>query len=101
MMYIAESFECPLGKVTKIWWRHKYQDATGNLSHIHSLIWIENECREDMLDRIRGSIGGVIQPSEVPGVIANGLLKNDEEAEAVREHARRVLIHTHSLRCLH
>ena len=38
MTYIAKSEEQPLGKVEHIWWRHEYQSAKANLSHIHALI---------------------------------------------------------------
>jgi hypothetical protein len=38
MTYIAKSDEHPLGKVENIWWRHEYQTAKANLSHIHALI---------------------------------------------------------------
>ena len=31
------------GRVRKIWWRHEYQDGVGNLSRIHSLIWLEDQ----------------------------------------------------------
>jgi hypothetical protein len=56
MTYIAESFERPLGKGKNVWWRHEYQDATGNLSHIHSLIWIEHDCLEDTLDQLEARL---------------------------------------------
>lgn len=46
MHYIAKSPERPLGKVKKIWWRHEYQETKGNLSHIHCLIWIEEDDEE-------------------------------------------------------
>ena len=41
MNYIKNSPEKPLGKITRIWWRHEYQETKGNLSHIHALIWVD------------------------------------------------------------
>ena len=27
----------------KIWWRHEYQETQGNLSHIHALLWTDDD----------------------------------------------------------
>ena len=48
MTYISKSDEHPLGKVEDIWWRHEYQTAKANLSHIHALIRLaETESEAD------------------------------------------------------
>ena len=31
--------ELEVGDVWRVWWRHECQDTTGNLGHIHAVIW--------------------------------------------------------------
>jgi len=99
MKYIANSPEEPLGRVRKIWWRHEYQDGVGNLSHIHSLIWLEDESMECSMDRIRGSIAELIREEEVDPLIEEGLIRSFRDVDDIREHGARVLRHTCSPRC--
>ena len=101
MLYIAKSPEHPLGEVAKIWWRHEYQDATGNLSHIHCLIWLRDTSHQwEIQDRIRGSISELIRPSEIEQLVQEGFLHDGNDVYRVREDGRRFLFHTHSERCL-
>jgi predicted GIY-YIG superfamily endonuclease len=101
MTYIARSEEYPLGKVENIWWRHEYQTAKANLSHIHALIRLEaSENQDDILDRIRGMVGDIIRPEEAIGFIEKGVLENVDEYLETREMARKVLPHFCSQRCL-
>jgi hypothetical protein len=80
MTYIAKSDERPLGKVEDIWWRHEYQTAKANLSHIHALIRLaETESEAHILDRIRGIIGDLIRPEEAEQFIAEGVLKDMDD----------------------
>lgn len=39
MNYIVTSHEYPVGRIERCWWRWEYQDAIGNLPHIHCLLW--------------------------------------------------------------
>jgi hypothetical protein len=100
MQYIAHSDERPLGKVKKIWWRHEYQDTMGNLSHIHSLIWLDDgELEAVTLDRIRGSTTDLIRAQELDGLIQEGLIADEREAIHVTNEATRILKHTCTARC--
>jgi hypothetical protein len=101
MTYIAKSDEHPLGKVEHIWWRHEYQSAKANLSHIHALIRLaDTESEAVILDRIRGMIGVLIRPEEAEQLITEGILKDMNDYFETREMARRVLQHSCSERCL-
>jgi len=101
MDYITLSPERPLGKVEHIWWRFEFQDAVGNLPHIHALLWLEegSETQEVTEGRIRGSNVDLITADEVDELIAEGLLSCREEAMTVKELARRLLDHVCSDRC--
>ena len=101
MDYITLSPERPLGKVEHIWWRFEFQDAVGNLPHIHALLWLEegSETQEVTEGRIRGSNVDLITADEVDQLIAEGLLSCRDEAIAVKELARRLLNHICSDRC--
>jgi hypothetical protein len=99
MRYITYSDEHPLGKVERIWWRHEYQDTMGNLSHIHSLIWLKDEPLSTMQDRIRGSVASLLEPDEMDALIKEGLLANEGEIASVLDDAARILKHKCSERC--
>ena len=101
MNYISESEECPLGEVEHIWWRFEFQDAVGNLPHIHALLWLRQGCEplEVTEGRIRGSVMDLIRADEIDLLVAEGLLSCAEEAIEVQELARRVLGHICSSRC--
>ena len=57
MDYIAKSVEQPLGPVKKFWWRWEYQEANGNVPHIHALLWTGEEKSGDGLLKIQRWIG--------------------------------------------
>ena len=101
MTYIAKSKEHPLGAVENIWWRHEYQTAKANLSHIHALIRLApTETEDDIVDRIRGRIGDLIRPEEADRFIEDGVLQNMDDYFLTREVARKVLPHSCTQRCL-
>jgi hypothetical protein len=99
MEYIAYSDERPLGKVKNIWWRHEYQDTMGNLSHIHSLIWLEDEPKCDTQDRIRGSMATLIRPDEWHALVEDGVIDSEQEIPIILNKASRILKHKCSARC--
>ena len=101
MTYIAKSDEHPLGVVENIWWRHEYQTAKANLSHIHALIRLaDSENENDILDRIRGMLGDIIRPEEALQMIDEGVLENMNDYFETRDMARKVLPHFCTKRCL-
>ena len=57
MDYIAKSDEEPLGPVKKYWWRWEYQEANGNVPHIHALLWTGEKKSGNSLIRIQRRIG--------------------------------------------
>jgi hypothetical protein len=101
MNYITHSHEQPLGDIEHIWWRFEFQDAVGNLPHIHALIWLKegSEVKDTTLDRIRGSIMDMIRSEEIDLLVAEGLLANVNEIVEVKELASRILIHVCTSRC--
>lgn len=100
MNYIKNSKERPLGEVKRIWWRHEYQDTKGNLSHIHALIWIdENEMQQTTLNRIRGSTLDLITDNEVDLLLKEKIFNNPNDKQNVQNIASRILRHVCSERC--
>jgi hypothetical protein len=79
MNYIVTSPEKPLGTIERFWWRWEYQDANGNLPHIHCLLWTK-ESKHDPNDlqelqhRIRCSLNTFVSYEEAKGYIGEGLL---------------------------
>jgi len=100
MTYILSSTEAPLGNVVRMWWRHEYQDTTGNLSHIHALLWIADEPQQHTHERIRGSLMTLVRPDELDSFIDEGLIENVGEWNSIREKAERVLKHVCNNRCM-
>jgi len=101
MTYISKSDEHSLGKVQDIWWRHEYQTAKANLSHIHALIRLaETESEAVILDHICGMIGDLIRPEEAEQFIAEGILRDMDDYFETRELARKVLQHSCTQHCL-
>jgi hypothetical protein len=101
MRYISKSKEQPLGKVSNIWYRHEFQDSEGNLSHIHALIWIENESetQDITLNRIRGSILELITPDEIQEFQREGLISHESDIIMIKGKAEIILKHICDKRC--
>ena len=57
MDYITRSKEEPLGPVKTFWWRWEYQEANGNVPHIHALVWTGEEKSGNSLMKIQERIG--------------------------------------------
>ena len=102
MNYICHSPEEPLGKVMHAWYRHEYQEAAGNLSHLHYLLWLD-PCEDEntTLGRIRGSWLDFITPNEVQQFINDGMNIEDADVLKIQDLAERFLTHTcSSNRCM-
>ena len=101
MHYISNSPEHPLGDVEHIWWRFEFQDAVGNLPHIHALLWLRDGSESFAVteNRIRGSVVDLLSSDEVDALVAEGLLSCRDEAMGVKDLAKKVLTHVCSSRC--
>ena len=97
MKYICTSSKEPLHHVVKFWWRFEYQDASGNLPHIHCLLWTtddkHNPCNLAVIQcRIRCSTQNFIDPAEAVQFVLEGLLDNSTNAtEDVLDDAQHIL----------
>lgn len=102
MNYILTSHEYPLGNIERHWWRWEYQDAKGNLPHIHCLLWT-NESKHNpadlqkLQDRIRCSQKTFfVNKEEVESLVQEGLLP-DASQDTVMDMLEYVdLILTHN-----
>ena len=100
MNYIKNSPEKPLGKITRIWWRHEYQETKGNLSHIHALIWVDkNEAQNITLDRIHGSTLDLIGENDIENLLQEKILRNESDIFKIHDIARTILRHVCNERC--
>ena len=99
MKYICESPEEPLGKVKRFWGRHEQQDKTGNLTHLHIMLWICREALSVTQDRVRASMKSLIYVDEIAGLVEEGILKHANEVIEVREQGSRILCHKCNKRC--
>ncbi len=105
MNYIWKSPEKPLGNINWIWWRHEYQESQGNLSHIHALLWTDDDLTtsdgwEDATDRIRGDLRELIRVDEAPALLEEGIFKSMDDFNETLNMASRILLHTCSERCM-
>jgi hypothetical protein len=44
----------------------------GNVSHIHCLVWVDGADKDEMVDRMQGSIAELICPEEINDLIHEG-----------------------------
>jgi len=102
MNYIVTSPEKPLGTIEKHWWRWEYQDASGNLPHIHCLLWTKESKHELMdlvklQDRVWCSLGSFFKtPSEVQAYVDEELLPDAsvETISDVLDSVKKILFHS-------
>jgi hypothetical protein len=71
----------------------------GNLSHIHCLIWLQDEPLSTTQHRIRGSLASLLEPDEMDSLIEEGLVANEQEITSILDDAARILKHKCSERC--
>ena len=85
MDYVIKSDQEPLGPVHKYWWRWEYQEANGNVPHIHGILWTGENKNGDSLRKIQRRIGGSTLVYNDPEVISElracNILKTDDEIE--------------------
>ena len=85
MNYIFTSPEKPLRTIERFWWRWEYQDANGNLPHIHCLLWTKEDKHipEDLnklQEKIRCSVGSFfLSTAEIEEYVEEGLLSDISE----------------------
>ena len=102
MNYIVTSPEKPLGTIEKHWWRWEYQDASGNLPHIHCLLWTKEDKADPvdlakLQDKVRCSLGSFFKtPSEVQSYVDEGLLPDAsvETISDVLDSVKKILFHS-------
>ena len=83
--YIVNSSERPLGPVKKYWWRWEYQEANGNVPHIHALFWTGEVKHGVSLQQIQKRVACSTlvyhQPRVKNLLIELGLIKHSEDSE--------------------
>jgi hypothetical protein len=106
LLFLMESSNTALGKVTYAFFRDEYQECSGNLSHIHGLMRLERGDRteEEFLEFVcslqKNSVFEIISSRDVQKLIEKGLLKNTDDWHSCQQTAQTVLPHTyHSNRC--
>ena len=102
MNYIFQSPERPMGNVEKHWWRWEYQDADGNLPHIHCLLWTKEDKHDPedlkkLQQKIRCSVGSFfLSPAEIQRYVDEGLLgdASEETIWNIKESVASILKHS-------
>jgi hypothetical protein len=102
MNYIVTSPEKALGTIERHWWRWEYQDAKGNLPHIHALFWTkENKHDPEQLkklqERVRCSLATFFTGlEEVKAYVKEGLMSDDKPHTLQERLDAAKLIQTHT-----
>ena len=100
MTYILKSEERPLGHVAKMWWQHEYQDVVGNLSHIHALLWLNEEPTDETQEHIRGALMTLVWPREVDHYLSSGVIHDLQDVCEILDKAECFLHHHCSSQCM-
>jgi len=107
MDYICNSNEQPLGKIAKVWWRFEFQDAQGNLPHIHAILWVEREHGETdeehtkkLCRYVSGHLKGLLDDEQLAFLVASGLFDTEDAALQALLEGSKVLKHECSARCM-
>jgi hypothetical protein len=106
--FIIYSTTTCLGKVSHAFFRDEYQECSGNLSHIHGLIGLDQgdmdneEFQEFVCSLQRNCVGDLISSTEVNDFIEKGLFRDENDWRACTDKASQVLAHTYhsTKRCL-
>ena len=113
LLYLTKSPDIPAGVidayVARMEFQGSYDDALkiiskGNLPHLHSLLTTRDNLQTEKglmaaLQRIRGSVDDIIQPSEEQSYFEKGIFSNKQEMEDFRSTMQRFLDHKHHRRC--
>ncbi|MGB0404839.1 MAG: hypothetical protein ACPGDB_01450, partial [Fusobacterium sp.] len=103
--YIYTSPKSPYHPVQAIFSRDEYQKDKGNLPHIHLILSVMfsdlNEQQRERIDNlIRASVCSIRTGSEIQELIDEGIIKNWENMEDIKDLAKKILSHKCNERCL-
>ncbi len=93
-------------KVRHAFWRDKYQDDVGNLSHIRGMIALD---KDTMLDKevidffcglIRPNVASLFSTKELNHYVELGIFNKEPDWFEMTELAERILLHKCSKRCM-
>ena len=105
--FIIKSTSTILGRVVPAFFRDEFQEESGNLSHIHGLVGLFQEDRENdefqefVCSLQRSAVCDLITSDEITAYIEKGLLKNLDDFHTFTEQASSYLSHScESGRCL-
>ena len=106
ILYITQSPDQPIGKVTKYLFRMELQDAQANVPHAHSLLWTTDDLttKEGLnaaMDRIRAIIDDILRPDEKDIMIDEGIFSNHHDICCFLDMIEPMLKHTHQRRCFY
>jgi hypothetical protein len=107
MNYIIHSPDRPLGLIDWAWIRKEFQDKTGNVSHIHSILKTSYDTstedgRNQILDKIRGALPDLIRQAEIQDLVNDGIISSAEPVQCLIElldQAVKFLTHRCGPRC--
>ena len=73
-----------MGNIKQIGWRHEYQEIQGNLSHIHTLLWSNDDLDSSdgwdaATDRICGELHELIRVDEDPAFLEEEIFKSMDD----------------------
>lgn len=107
LQFIIFSTTTMLKKVTHAFFRDEYQECSGNLSHIHGLVALDQGAMDDEAFREfvcslqKNCVADIIKGDEIENYIDSGLLRDEQDWTTVKAKAEQVLGHTcHNKRCL-
>ena len=104
--YITFSTASILGKVAHVFFRDEYQEKSGNLSHIHGLVALDQgdmeneEFKEFIYNLQKCSVGDLFPADEIDKYIEDGLFKDENDWHTLTGLGGVMLPHRHTARCL-
>jgi hypothetical protein len=104
MSYIIYSPEQPLGPIDWAWYRKEFQDQTGNVSHIHSILktiydTTTKEGRKNVLEKIRGALADLLHYQELCKLKDECVIDSFECYEDILNDAVKYLTHKCGPQC--
>lgn len=103
--YISYGLDSAIGKTKEVFYRHEYQEATGNVSHLHGLVSLdtmernEKEFQEFLSGLQSCEVATIVSEKDIQHLLDAGL--KDSTYWTVRDNADKILRHScASRRCL-